>query len=209
MLHKLPGVNSVIFFGMVLALLSKWQRSSIEWSRFLPSYPVLFLIFFWFPNNQSSQPQMVSGGWHHADPDISPSSDPCQLPRTFASTSLLISTTTSTTIKVIHLLLLLLHAMWTPSSYPPLHPSHSSQLNPGISQSHSFFELSWSMISYPPSLPSHNYLSTSFLTHLPHPQQPGGDSFLPLSMVGRHQAGRWQKQVTFLKYSCGDTRRFF
>merc|ERR1712001_708222 len=43
--------------------------------------------------------RMVSGGWHHADPDFSSSSDPCQLPRTFTSTSLLISTTTSTTIK--------------------------------------------------------------------------------------------------------------
>merc|ERR1712001_320120 len=62
--------------------------------------------------------RMVSGGWHHADPDFSSSSDTCQLPCTFTSTSLLISTTTSTSIK-----------------------------------------------------------------------QPGGDSFLPLSMVGRHQAG--------------------
>ena len=101
MLHKLPGVNSVIFFWDGFG--SPLKMATVE-HRVEPVFafnPVLFLIFFWFPNNQFSQPQMVSGGWHHADPDVSSSSNPCQLPRTFASTSLLISTTTSTTIKVI------------------------------------------------------------------------------------------------------------
>ena len=183
------------FFGMVLALLSKWQRSSKEWIWFLPSIQFCS----WFSSDfqiinlnprwsqevgimqiQTSPPPPIPVNFLVPSlPPLSSSPPPPPPPSRWYNSSTC-------------------YSMHCPrSSHPPLHPSHSSQLNPGVSQSHSFFELSWSMISYPPSLPSHNYLSTSFLTHLPHPQQPGGDSFLPLSMVGRHQAGRWQKQVIF------------